>query len=148
MPELPDTTFMHTSSPCRAGRSLLRRFGWIDTLRAGVLQVLAGLLVTAAVSHAQSGSAEGKPGAGSSDRDPSLSVMRDQIERYSTDAAGLGRYHSVANSEKRTERLRRFYEERLRGAETVDFDSLDQDGRVDYLLFRNQLRFELSELED
>jgi uncharacterized protein (DUF885 family) len=125
-----------------AGRSRLRRAGLIDASCVQMFQLLAGWLVISALAHAQSGS------TAASDRDPSLGVMRDLIERYSTDSGGLRRYHSIASSEKRTERLRQFYEERLRGAEAVDFDALDQDGRIDYLLFRNQLRFELRELED
>jgi uncharacterized protein (DUF885 family) len=79
--------------------------------------------------------------------DPSLSVMRGLIETYSTDSSALRRYHSIDISPARTERLRRFYEDQLKQLVAVPFKTLDQDGRVDYVLFQNQLRFELRELE-
>jgi uncharacterized protein (DUF885 family) len=59
----------------------------------------------------------------------------------------LRRYHSIDISPARTERLRRFYEDQLKQLVAVPFKTLDQDGRVDYVLFQNQLRFELRELE-
>ena len=79
--------------------------------------------------------------------DSSLSAMRGLIEHYSTDRAALQRYYSIDVSTTRVERLRRFYEEQLRKLGAVDFKSLDQDGRIDFLLFQNQLRFELRELD-
>jgi uncharacterized protein (DUF885 family) len=72
--------------------------------------------------------------------------MRDRIETYSTDLGALRRQHNVGVSEARFERLHRFHEEQLRGLEAVPFEALDQDGRIDFLLFRNQLQFELREL--
>lgn len=79
--------------------------------------------------------------------EPSLSTMRGLIEHYSTDSAALRRYYSIDVSTTRVERLRRFYEEELRKLDAADFKALDQDGRIDFLLFQNQLRFELRELE-
>jgi uncharacterized protein (DUF885 family) len=79
--------------------------------------------------------------------DPSLSRTRDLVETYSTDLAGLRRYHNIDVSPARAERLRRFYEDQLRRLEALDFNALDQDGRIDWVLFRNQLRFELRELD-
>jgi uncharacterized protein (DUF885 family) len=73
--------------------------------------------------------------------------MRQMIETYSTDAGALQRYYNIEISTTRMERLRRFYEDQLRKLEAVDFKALDQDGRVDYLLFQHRLRFELRELE-
>ena len=79
--------------------------------------------------------------------DPSLSLTRGLIQTYSTDLAALRRYHNIDVSTARAERLRRFYEEQSRTLAAVDFNALDQDGRIDFLLFQNQLRFELRELE-
>ncbi len=73
--------------------------------------------------------------------------MRGLIESYSTDLAALRRFQNIDISTTRAERLRRFYEEQLRKLDAVDFNALDQDGRIDCLLFQNQLRFELRELE-
>ena len=66
--------------------------------------------------------------------DPSLSLMRNLIETYSTDLSALRRYHNIDVSTARAERLRRFYEEQLRKVGAVDFNALDQDGRIDYLV--------------
>ena len=73
--------------------------------------------------------------------------LRDRIERYTTDLAAVERSESVSISQKRSDRLRRFYEEQLRELGSVNFGALEQDGRVDYVLFRNKLRHELHELE-
>jgi uncharacterized protein (DUF885 family) len=73
--------------------------------------------------------------------------MRGLIETYSTDQAGLRRSQSINISTARAERLRRFYEDQLRQLASVDFNALDQDGRIDYVVFQNQLRFELRDLE-
>ncbi len=78
--------------------------------------------------------------------DTTLSVMRDVIEQFSTDLNALQRYHNIASSESRTDRLRRFYTEETDRLDHLDFAALDQDGRIDYLLLKNQLRFELAEL--
>src|SRR5258706_4666495 len=73
--------------------------------------------------------------------------LRDRIELYGTDLAALERSESVNLSSRRSERLRRFDEEQLRELGSVNFDALDQDGRIDYVLFRNKLRHDLHELE-
>lgn len=79
--------------------------------------------------------------------DPSLSPLRDRIARYTTDLAALERRYAVPGSEARRERLGQFFAEQQRGLEDVNFDALDQDGRIDYLLLRNRLRFERQQLE-
>src|SRR6185503_11082276 len=76
-----------------------------------------------------------------------LNLTRGLIETYSTDLSALRRSQNIEVSTTRTERLRRFYEEQLRKLDVVEFKALDQDGRIDFLLFQNQLRFELRELE-
>jgi uncharacterized protein (DUF885 family) len=86
-------------------------------------------------------------GAAGTKEDLSLSPMRSLIEACVTDEAALKRSNNSDVSPARLERLRRFYEDQLRRLEKIDFAALDQDGRVDYLLFRNQLRFELLELD-
>jgi uncharacterized protein (DUF885 family) len=80
-------------------------------------------------------------------RDKSLSVMRNMIEQYSTDFGALERYHNAPASEKRTERFSEFFGAKMRQLASTDFTALDQDGRVDYLLLKSRLQFELRELE-
>ena len=82
-----------------------------------------------------------------SPNDAAPTLMRDRIERYSTDLATLQRSEPLELSERRTQRLRRFFEEELHAVDGVDFAALGPDERIDDLLFRNQLRFELRELE-
>jgi dipeptidyl-peptidase-4 len=88
-------------------------------------------------------SAEGGEG-----REGSPGLLRDFIERYSTDLRALERQHRLPFSPQRWSRLSHFQKERLEALSAVDFNSLDQEGRIDYLLLRSRLRFELSDLED
>ncbi len=77
----------------------------------------------------------------------SSDLMASLILRFSTDLAALERYYDISISKTRWDRLRRFYEDEYRTLEALDFDALDPDGRIDYLLLRGKLRFELRELD-
>ena len=81
------------------------------------------------------------------DVDPSVRLMRGVIERADTDESAIRRSNDVPSSDARAALLRRFYEEQLMRLEAVNFDSLDQAGRIDYLLLRNKLRLDLKQLE-
>lgn len=72
--------------------------------------------------------------------------VRQAIERFSTDLGALERFHNVPSSTTRLERLRKFYTDQSKALESMDFDSLDQASRIDYLLFRNQLVYETRQL--
>jgi len=115
------------------------------------LRLSSAVLLFAAVAVAAQPASSGKESparaTATAGRDPSSSVMRGLVETYSTDLAALRRSQSIEISTARMERLRRFQEGQLRALETMDFNALDQDGRIDFLLFQNQLRFELRELE-
>jgi hypothetical protein len=78
--------------------------------------------------------------------DPSVSPMRGLIERYAADLRALERLYPVSFSPARAARL----DEHMAGAEAslqaVELDGLDDAGRIDWLLFRNHLRFERSQL--
>lgn len=81
------------------------------------------------------------------DLNSQASEMRGLIERYSVDRASLNRFHTVAFSPARLARLKQFCSEwRARLAE-INFDSMSQAGRVDYLLFKNQLDYELRQFD-
>ena len=79
--------------------------------------------------------------------DPSLSPMRGLIEGYLTDEQALKRRETVSASTQRYQRLKRFYSEHLQALGDQAFDNLDQDGKVDYVLYKSRLKFELQELE-
>src|SRR5437868_11048354 len=79
--------------------------------------------------------------------DESRSEMRTSIERYTADRASLTRVYSIDRSAARRDRMAKFYREWLDGLPKMNFDAMTQDGRVDYLLFRNHLQHELRQLE-
>ncbi len=80
--------------------------------------------------------------------DPSVSTMRGMIDRFRQDRGALERLYSIDLSPGHTARFQRLFEENLVALDRVDFDLLDQTGRIDWLLFRNHLKFQLRELEN
>ena len=75
------------------------------------------------------------------------SEMRASIERYTVDRGSLQRSYPVATSPARRDRFRKFYNDWLASLLKVDFDSLNQDGKIDYILFKNHLEYELRQLD-
>ena len=84
---------------------------------------------------AQNGSRKTKP-------EP-VSEMRAAIERYALDRGSLTRSYPVPTSQARRDRFRKFYEESLASLKGLDFDVMSQDGKIDYVLFKNHLEYEL-----
>jgi hypothetical protein len=80
-------------------------------------------------------------------RVPPVSEMRAAIERYTVDRGSLARSYPVAVSRGRRERFRKFYNEWLASLQSLNFDSMSQDGKIDYLLFKNHLEYELRQLD-
>ena len=76
-----------------------------------------------------------------------VSEMRAAIERYTADRGSLTRSYPVAISPARRTRFKKFYEEWLASLKSLDFDAMSQDGKIDYLLFKNHLEYELRQLE-
>src|ERR1041384_6493233 len=76
-------------------------------------------------------------------RVPPISEMRASIERYTVDRGSLTRSYPVAVSQRRRDRFRKFYNEWLASWQSLNFDSMSQDGKIDYLLFKNHLAYEL-----
>lgn len=81
------------------------------------------------------------------DVDTSNSEMRNTIERYVSDRGSFNRSLPDEFSATRTTRMKQFYTEWLSNLDRVNFDSMSQDGKVDYLLFKNQLDYELRQLD-
>jgi len=79
--------------------------------------------------------------------DSSPSEMRPTIEYYVVDRGSLQRSYPVAGSLARRERFRKFYSDALERIQKLDFDSMSQEGKVDYILFRNHLEHELRQLD-
>jgi uncharacterized protein (DUF885 family) len=75
------------------------------------------------------------------------SEMRRMIERYTLDRSILARSHPVLFSESRRARFRQFYTEWSDLLTKLDFDRLSHDDKIDYLLFKNHLDYELRQSE-
>ncbi len=75
------------------------------------------------------------------------SELRDVLERYSVDRSALRRRHDVEHSPARRERFRAFYTEWRAALAQIEFESLGQQGRIDYILFRNHLSYRLRRLD-
>ncbi len=74
--------------------------------------------------------------------DSTLAPMCGLIERYSADRGNLERFYDAPMSPARFEREQQFLDGWRATLESIDFENLDQDGRIDYLLFANQIRYE------
>ena len=80
------------------------------------------------------------------DLDASTSEMRASIERYSADRFALGRFYSVETSPARQARFKQFYTDWLAALAPLNFEAMSQEGKIDYLLFKNHLDHELRQL--
>lgn len=83
---------------------------------------------------------------GSLDQDPGFdesSQMRDFLERYATDRAGLNRFYNISTSPVRLERMKEFYAGWQNRLKEMDFNSFGLNGRIDFILTGNILDQEL-----
>ncbi len=120
--------------------SMLRqsRCGRVASARAARVGFAAALLLTAA-SDAGAQRRIGMIPVGASE-------LRDSVALYSTDRAALGRRWTVEYSPARRARFRTFYTDWRARLAKVDFNKLSQEGRIDYVLLDNKLRYELASL--
>jgi uncharacterized protein (DUF885 family) len=75
------------------------------------------------------------------------SRLRGVIEKFSEDVGILNRFYTAQTSPNRAARFAALYKEWFSLLERQDFAKLNHDEQVDYLLFQNYLRHELSELD-
>ena len=78
--------------------------------------------------------------------DTGTSEMRPVIERYDVELRDLNRVYAVPGSGWRRSRLEKFYTEQLRLVENINFDALNQAGKIDYLLLHERLLDERKQL--
>jgi Bacterial protein of unknown function (DUF885) len=110
-----------------------------------MLQAIARQMVTATIILALAfPSLGGTPPH--AEPDDSTSALRPLIERYAADRVSLSRMYDAPLSEVRRARSTAFYKDWIGKLQKVDFDHLDQEGKVDYLLFDNHLRDQLRDL--
>ena len=69
------------------------------------------------------------------------------LERYSSDLRTFGRFYDVQPSPTTDRAMRQFYDAWRGALDRIGFDSLPQEGRIDYLLFRNKLDHEIRQLD-
>ncbi len=72
--------------------------------------------------------------------------MQDSIRRYTADYHTVSRAYDMPWSEARFERFDKMYHDWQGLLPSLDFDALNQQGRIDYILLRNELTSELSRL--
>ena len=77
----------------------------------------------------------------------SESDLRTAVTRYVEDAASIERRYPVLYSPVRMERLRRFHEGWGDQLGEVDFDSLNHEGQIDYILLKNRIDYDLEVLQ-
>lgn len=116
--------------------------------RVRLLLVIACLVgaISAAGAHFRSAAQKQRPNADFTDAQ-SPSEMRAILEYYVADRGSLQRSFPVATSPARRERFRKFYSDALERIQKLNFDAMSQQGKVDYILFRNHLEHELRQLD-
>jgi uncharacterized protein (DUF885 family) len=75
------------------------------------------------------------------------SRLRGVIEKFSEDAGSLDRFYTARDSTNRRTRFRTLYADWLGFLNKQNFDALNHDEQVDYLLFKNYLAHEIKELD-
>ena len=75
------------------------------------------------------------------------SRLRGVIEKFSEDYGSLDRFYTARASQNRAARFRALYTDWLNFLSNQNFDSLNHDEQIDYLLFKNYLAHELKELD-
>ena len=75
------------------------------------------------------------------------SRFRGVIEKFNEDYGVLNRFYSASTSPNRATRFKQLYGDELGLLTGLNFDTLNHDEKVDYLLFKNYLDHELKELD-
>ena len=73
--------------------------------------------------------------------------MRDHVPRFEADRGAVGRIWRVEGSSARRERMRACMREWIAELAKVDFEALDQGGKVDWILLKREAEHELAELD-
>jgi len=68
------------------------------------------------------------------------------INTYQADNGALQRLYSNSLSAEYFQRMESFNQDYLKALQAYNYDSFSEDGKIDYVLFRNYLEKELSEL--
>ena len=77
---------------------------------------------------------------------PSQQVMAPLVQRFRLDTRSMARLYTVDNGTALYANYKRFYEQWLAELDQLPFDSFGVDDRLDWVMLRNQIQFELREL--
>jgi len=102
---------------------------------------------SSAVSNSSSKSTSANEVFDLGELNPTESEMRPLIERYTVDRGSLMRSYPASISSARQARFRQFYSDWLAQLQKLNFDSMGQEGKVDYLLLKNHLEYELRQMD-
>src|ERR1700761_5986383 len=105
--------------------------------------VFAGVLVCSSVGYAQNNASQ----SSSDDVDKTDSPLRILIERFARDNEDLSRYYNIRIADDRRARMQQFYRDWEDRLAALNFDSLGEDGQVDYVLFHNFLDHSLRQID-
>ncbi|MCI0490131.1 MAG: DUF885 domain-containing protein [Blastocatellia bacterium] len=130
---------------CVLSAAIISGNGFLFASRASAAS--GGAQNNAAARSARSRSSATARYANLNDLSPEPSEVRGAIERYMIDFGSLNRFYTAPLSPTRDARLKQFYTEWLAGLERMNFDAMSHDGRIDYLLFKNQLDYELRQVD-
>ncbi len=103
--------------------------------------VLFAALLLVCVVHRAAGVDSTPPSEGVSQGD-----LREFISHYTTDHEGLSRTFDAPISPVRDERMQKFYTDSLEALRKIDFSSLNQEGKIDYILLQNHLNHAIRQL--
>jgi len=120
------------------------------TLTYGLVTVLiltSCLTIRTPAQNTKNNGGRPRPSSTTEPADAKESEMRAAIERYTVDRGSLQRSLPVATSPSRRERFRKLYNDWLASLLKMDFDAMSQDGKIDYILFKNHLEYELRQLD-
>src|SRR5215204_6004001 len=74
------------------------------------------------------------------------SRLRGAIEKFSEDYGSIDRFYTAHISSNRSTRFRQLYNDYLQLLGRLNYNSLNADERIDYVLFKNYLAHEQKEL--
>lgn len=72
------------------------------------------------------------------------SELRDLVDRFDTDRQAIQRFYTIAGSAERRARLKAFYDASLALLPAIRFDTLSQEAKIDYVLLRNKIEYEVA----
>ena len=115
-------------------------------VKSSISAVLLSMILVC-VGFAAGGDGRDRANERADDFQTPSSEMRPLVERYDADRMLLLRSDRTPVSPAVLERMQKFYTGWQAEIAKVDFDSMHQDGKIDYILLKNTLNHELRGIE-